>query len=79
MLVLPKFRSQVVWSANFLNFIFFDALLFFINALEGMARLPITSWFDLLDISEITKLRGVVLSQENIQRLDISMNDVSRM
>ena len=34
---------------------------------------------DLLDIAEVTKLGGVVVRQEDVERFDVPVNDISRV
>ena len=84
MLVLPEFRCQIIWCSNFLNFFIIDAILshgLLSNPLQrvGLPRFHLfrATWINPLDIAEITKFGRIILSQEDIQRLDISMYHVS--
>lgn len=92
MLIVPKLRCQVVGCAHSLDLFIVLASLgylmfsLFANTLQsftfcGRCLICYVRFFlnNLLNVSEVTQLGGVVLREKHVQRLYVPMDDVARM
>lgn len=75
-LVLPKLRCQIIRRTNLLRWFFFTKGFILTDLFKRLVEEVVGFRFDSASSTKITKFGRIVLRQEDVQTLDVSMNDV---